>query len=105
MLILLFLCSVIHCARLWCDAHAPCCSRKVQLIFLRPGTCPTASFFITLASIMGVTGLPFDDSTPLFILPSIKKDLSQTEAHISSPVLSASAVATDRPLCYNTVQL
>jgi len=77
---------------LWHDVHAWCCFRKVQLIFLPPGTCPTASykfqpwnqiccelcrrvvqgvtFFITLASIIGETALPFHDSTHLFILPS-----------------------------------
>ena len=90
----LFLCSYLSSSvpGLWHDVHAWCCSRKVQLIFLPPGTCPTASykfqpwnqiccelcrrvvqgvtFFITLASIIGETALPFHDSTHLFILPS-----------------------------------
>jgi len=93
---------------LWHDVHAWCCFRKVQLIFLPPGTCPTASykfqpwnqiccelwrrvvqgvtFFITLASIIGETAhFPF--MTPLIF--SFYRVLWQTiyinkMAHIKS---------------------
>jgi len=77
---------------LWHDVHAWCCFRKVQLIFLPPGTCPTASykfqpwnqiccelwrrcarchlFHHTCFHNRGNSALPFHDSTHLFILPS-----------------------------------